>query len=115
MLRDRVYNVDTAKGIVLGQNGKPLQVTVRTQGVSSYYFVELYHKPSDKRRKISVSIVVWMAGTRSTVPRNFEIHHRDLDTSNNAFDNLFCLHKSDHLKLHSSGLIDDGGDSGVPF
>ncbi len=100
LLKQRVYTVDLAQGVVLGQRGKPLKTVEREGGFSGvglvYLFVELYHKDSDKRRKIGVSSLVWMAGTQQAVPRGFEIHHQDMNTLNNAFINLYCLHTVDH-------------------
>lgn len=80
----------------------------------TYQFVELYHRPSDKRRKIGVAAFVWMAGTKHAVPKGFIVHHQDLNTLNNAFDNLYCLHEIDHHKLHGGELIEIE-DSDVPF
>jgi len=35
------------------------------------------------------------------IPKGFEIHHVDGNKLNNSFDNLQCLSKSDHMKLHA--------------
>jgi hypothetical protein len=47
-----------------------------------------------------ISHLVWMQETGQLIPPEFEIHHRDEDHSNNDFDNLLCVHKLDHAKLH---------------
>jgi len=38
---------------------------------------------------------------RTEVPEGFTIHHCDFDTSNNEIDNLICVSKSDHSRLHN--------------
>lgn len=61
---------------------------------------------------IAVHKLVWMVCNNSTIPLGWEIHHRDRNTINNHYENLFCLHPNDHRKLHKSDLIaeDDSFD-----
>ena len=113
LLRKKRYVVDLAAGIVLNRNSNPVAVVERESHSATYQFVELYD--GEKRRKISVASLVWMAGTNHTVPRKFVVHHRDFDTLNNAFDNLYCLHDVDHRKLHNSEDLVDYRDDEVPF
>ncbi len=61
------------------------------------------------RKSIHVSQLVWMANTRIAIPKGFEIHHRNEDPSDNSWDNLLCVHLTDHSKIHATDL------EGVPF
>lgn len=51
-----------------------------------YFFVYVYHKGC--RRKIAVHRLVWMIVERRLIPNGCDVHHRDTDKSNNAFENL---------------------------
>ncbi len=103
LLRIGKYSVDFETGDIYGQGGKLLKS--QTGNSEPYLYINLYD--TGKRIAIVVHKLVWMAGTMSTVPRNFEIHHRDLDPTNNSFNNLICVHKIDHAKLHSEYIEDD--------
>lgn len=105
LLRIGKYSVDFETGNIYGQSGNLLkQLPIGPEG-NPYLSLNLYDQ--GKRINVMVHKIVWMAGTMSTVPRNFEIHHRDLDPTNNSFNNLICVHKIDHAKLHSEYIEDD--------
>ena len=36
------------------------------------------------------------------VPHGMVIHHKDFDRMNNSFDNLVCITKEEHDRLHSA-------------
>ena len=44
------------------------------------------------------------------VPKNYEVHHKDFDRSNNDITNLQLLSKSAHRKLHAELLTQDERD-----
>ena len=44
-------------------------------------------------------VAIWEA-TNGEVPEGYEIHHRDFNPENNALENLQCLTKSEHRRLH---------------
>lgn len=75
-------------------------------------FVKIVHE--NKRKTISVCKLVWISQTLTLVPKDFEIHHFDKNSMNDSFQNLFCLHRLDHLKYHVAeekvSLIDE-----IPF
>ena len=105
-----VYIVDIYKGTV--SSGKTEKELFTFPGnTEGYAWVRVYNAP--KMRSIAVSNLVWIKGARATIPKNFEIHHRDLDITNNAYYNLFALHKDDHAKLHGRNLIEEFEE--VPF
>jgi hypothetical protein len=86
------YNA-TSDGSVYGQRGNKLPTFKGSKVGFEYLFVRLYNRTARQRCGITVAKIVWMAFTKSLVPANFEIHHRDGDIYNNAWDNLLCLHK----------------------
>ncbi len=46
-------------------------------------------------------ILVWEAKTSTLVPTGFQIDHIDQNKANNAFANLQCITKKDHMiKTH---------------
>lgn len=48
-----------------------------------------------------VARLVWMAGSGRTIPKGFEVHHRDELNSSDGWPNLICLHRLDHQKMHA--------------
>lgn len=100
LFRDGLYRCDPTTGHVFGPRGElPLRTFPNHQG---RLFVRIYRIPN--YRTIAVSRVVWMSQTLSRVPREFEIHHRDGNPTNNSWQNLYCLHVLDHRKLHTTLL-----------
>lgn len=51
---------------------------------------------------INISHIAWMVYRGTTIPKDFEIHHVDEDPMNNTPENLVCIYKHDHCKLHPS-------------
>jgi hypothetical protein len=99
LLKTGAYKVDLESGQVLGPKG----IVKPVPDDRGYLFVRLY---GDRKRKmIAVQRLVWLAGAGQPIPPRFEIHHRDEDFENNAWENLLCVHKSDHAKLHSEEAI----------
>ena len=104
---DTVFSVDVNDGSVRRlSNGRTIRPYIGNP--EGHAFVRLYH--GKRRKTIAVHRLVWMFATRAEIPPKFEIHHRDHDTANNAFDNLVCVHYLDHRKLHADDDADD-----VPF
>jgi hypothetical protein len=99
LLKDRVYAVDPATGKVTrpGPNGR--EVTPFLDGYGRK-FVRLYAR--QKRPAIAVARLLWMSVTLQTIPRNFEIHHKDEVCGMDSWSNLVCLHRLDHLKEHQT-------------
>jgi hypothetical protein len=92
-----VYHCDLETGLVYSTR-TAIKLFTFEGNEDGYLWVRLYYGQS--MRSMSVSHVVWIVGTRCAIPEGFEIHHRDKDIKNNRFDNLFCLHRIDHNKLH---------------
>ena len=97
LLINGTYRVDLETGKVYGRLG--VEIVQESSGRYSEY-LSVRVKTRGTRRKVQVSLLVWMAGTLSQKPMTWEIHHRDGNTHNNAFTNLLCLHPTDHRKLH---------------
>lgn len=101
LLKSGRYRVDVADGAVYGRRGR-----VKPFLTEGRLFVRLYS--GDHARVIALAKLVWMAGSGRKVPRGWEVHHRDEDRGNDSWDNLICLFKLDHRKLHR-------GDDFIPF
>lgn len=107
LLNDGTYTVDLATAEVRTRSGDLLKHRHKKgRGDEKRPCVRLFSSP--KSREISVSILVWIAGTRSVVPEGFEIHHMDENWRNNAFVNLLCVHGVDHDKLHGKSWDRNG-------
>jgi len=100
------YSTCPIEGKVFNHRGKELKPFKGRKG--EHLFVVLFFN-GNYRRGISLGRLIWMDATNSIIPKNWQVHHRDEDPANNAFDNLLCLHPIDHQKLHNSNCDD------VPF
>lgn len=107
LLNQDAYTVCLETATVTSPRGRIIVPRTEGNGSEEYLFVRLYFSRAE--RKIALHKLVWMAGTRSLVPENFEVHHRDNDTRNNSFINLMAIHKIDHKKIHA----DDPAE--IPF
>lgn len=97
LLKLGIYRAEE-DGTILGRKGRRITPFVDRAG---YRFVRLYYRGG--KRIIAVGKLVWMAFAKRTIPVGFEIHHDDLDPSNNSWRNLFCFHRDDHRKIHAEG------------
>lgn len=97
-LKAGLFRVDLDTSEVFNRNGQKLTFEIHGRD-SAYHSVRI--KVNGKRRKIRVALLVWMAGTLSVKPVGYEVHHRDLNSLNDSFVNLLCLHPVDHRKIHS--------------
>lgn len=116
LFRKGKYIVDSEKGIVLnGKTKKPLHVFAGGHKAGKVFvpnynskWVRLYSAP--KHIALPVSHCIWLANAKVTIPNGFEIHHKDLDSTNNAWNNLFCLFDMDHRKLHQDHRLICNGE-----
>lgn len=113
LLRDGVYYVDIEHGVALSQKMRPLatEQSRTRKGGELALFVRMYFD-NCFIRKIALARLVWIAATKRTIPKGFQVHHRDTDFRNNRWQNLFCLYKLDHRKLHDGeDLISKNGQT----
>ena len=54
-----------------------------------------------ERMRKHVAVYLLFTG-RNAVPHGMVIHHKDFDRMNNSFDNLVCITKEEHDRLHSA-------------
>lgn len=105
------YTVDLFLGLLY--SGKTEEELFTYEGNDEgHLFVRLYKAP--KMITTAVSRIIWIIGNRLAIPKDFEIHHKDLDVKNNCFNNLYALSKIDHKKLHNNNLILKQ-DEEIPF
>jgi hypothetical protein len=100
------YNVCIQTGVITNGGGLPLNPYPNKEG---HLFVRMYY--NGKRKTSAVHRLVWRAATGCVIPKEYEVHHIDGDVNNNRFNNLLCLHRLDHRKLHSPNDTEDD----VPF
>lgn len=62
-------------------------------------------KIGSKRKRLHVYI--YETETNTTIPRGYDVHHKDLDKFNNDISNLEMLAKSEHEKIHGLLLSDE--------
>lgn len=53
-----------------------------------------------RRRAIAVHKLVWIA-KHGSIPRGYDVHHKDLNSLNNKLSNLELMDKFLHRRLHS--------------
>jgi len=58
---------------------------------------------SSSKSPIYLHRTVWES-VYGSIPKGFDIHHKDFDKSNNSIDNLEMLSTKDHLELHGRML-----------
>ena len=95
------YAADPDTGAIYNKHNRLLKPFHRPD--QQHLFVRLFdHELSSS---IGVGRLVWMSVTKEVIPNGWQIHHRDEDPSNNAWNNLLCLHPLDHLKIHDKQPI----------
>jgi hypothetical protein len=97
-LQQRVYTVDleTAE-VTRRQTGRVVTPFVKKSGRK---LIRVY--VNGKVKAIHLARLVWMAGSKRTIPKQFEVHHRDEQNDSDGFENLICLHRLDHRKMHAN-------------
>ena len=99
-----LYSANLAEGTIFNRWGK--EVRWYKGNAENHRFVRIYGNGGS--RATSIHRIIWIVGCRTSIPVGWEVHHRNLDCTDNRFSNLFCLHPVDHRKLHSGmDLIDD--------
>lgn len=74
-----------------------------------YVWVSVRNHPGfPGKTKIKEHHLVWWERTGQRVARGFVLHHRDHDKTNNAFDNLELMTRSEHIKEHNPNQFVDG-------
>lgn len=80
-----------------GYEAKILKYNINQRG---YYRVELQYLDSDLRKVMLVHRLVADAFLESPESIEYQLHHIDLDLSNNTVENLIWLSPSEHRKWH---------------
>lgn len=96
-LRNRVYTVDLSTGAVTRTATGRVVTPFSKKGGRK--LIRMYVK--GKVKAMHLARLVWMAGAGRTIPKEFEVHHRDENNASDGWDNLICLHRLDHQKMHN--------------
>lgn len=112
------YKLDRDEWRILKKNGEPV-FTYKGSRQGDYDWCRLYEQPL--HRAMAVHVIIWIVTNRAEVPKGWQVHHDDECHTNNNPLNLFCLHPSDHTKVHTlrklgrrlSGLVVQ--EEEVPF
>lgn len=100
-LTKRVYTVDLTTGAVTRTaTGRVVTPYVKKGGRR---LIRLYM--NGKVKALHAARLVWMAGAGRTIPKDFEVHHRDETNDSDGFENLVCLHRLDHRKMHRAEAV----------
>ena len=111
-LADGVYTVHDGGKVYKGTKLLAQRTNCRQRMDDGDPRVDLWHL--GKRRSCHVSQLVWMVNAGCPIPEGFEMHHRDENPHNNVFNNLLCIHKTDHPKLHEPEATGVENDE-IPF
>lgn len=109
LFKKGIYSVDLETGVVLDRYHRPLspQSNENFGKGTGHYYNKLYYTDETGRYATNLYVhqIVWMFGTLHVIPYKWEIHHLKEEHEVpywNAFSNLICLHKIDHLKFHKT-------------
>ena len=75
-------------------------IEYRLMGKGTYYLSQSTHN-EERRRAKSLHVAIWEYHNGTPVPSRYEIHHKDGDPFNNDIDNLECISRKDHRKIHA--------------
>ena len=90
----RVKSLDGYEAIIL----KPY-----TSKTSKYQRVDIYESGKRVSRLIHQLVALYfLPFVMPDNPFDIVIHHKDLDITNNKYDNLIYMDRSKHLQLHKS-------------
>lgn len=105
LLKSGAYTVNPATAEVRNRRGQIIGGFLCGREGKKYRYVRVHGKAPDGRlgvKTLPVSKLVWISVTRREVPKGFQLHHRDRDTTNDSWPNLLCVHELDHVKLHAA-------------
>lgn len=74
-------------------------IEYRLMGSGKYYLSQSKTNQGRKNPK-GLHVAVWELYNKKTVPKGFQIHHKDNDTFNNDISNLECVSIREHAKKH---------------
>lgn len=97
------YYADLQTGLIYSEKTECEVFTYNGSRTGNYRWIRIYDQP--KHRTIAVAHIIWMVGSQCSIPKGWQIHHKDTNESNNCFSNLICLHPIDHQKVHSEGIL----------
>lgn len=96
-----VFRIDLNTGTVRkGDKILAVRLNKRNRSERGDLRVDLSHENCNF--SINISHLAWMVSTGRVIPKDFEIHHIDEDPMNNKPENLVCVYRHDHSKLHPS-------------
>ena len=95
--RQSVYKVFKRRGLVLRPRPEPGPTQEFNGRSYSLKPTGYYAQTSGERRHMHRDVWEYHHGP---IPPGWDVHHIDEDKSNNDIDNLECLPKADHTRLH---------------
>lgn len=84
-------------------NGK----TYRLMGAGRYYLSQSTSNAGRRGAK-GLHVAIWEFYSGKKVPKGFVVHHKDHNVFNNNFDNLECIPRGEHIKMHAEESKNNG-------
>lgn len=66
------------------------------------YYLSQSTSNEGRRHAKSLHVAIWEYHNGTTVPKGYEIHHKDGDSFNNDISNLECITIKEHRNLHTT-------------
>ena len=87
------YTLDLDRNVIITPSGQEIEVTDRAIKYDPY--------PSKNHYTAGYRVATCIYWQVDSLPEGVEVHHMDMDRTNNTMSNLTMLTKNDHRKAHA--------------
>ena len=75
-------------------------IEYKLMGQGKYYLSQSKNNEGRKHAK-GLHVAIWEFHNKKTVPKGYQIHHKDFNPYNNDISNLECISIKQHAKIHA--------------